>query len=139
MSKVKSPTEKKIKSLLKDRRNTYGESPTSSRKNIRRGKQRSHKALRRAVAEELRTVRGACGMVDSDLVEERAKVRLVERKRASFKKLPDTPLAVVLNRKLKKRQQQREHETVMVSYAKFLEQLRAEKRLLRALGRKQPK
>ena len=37
MSKVKSPTEKKRLSLLRDRRNMYGECPTSSRKNISRG------------------------------------------------------------------------------------------------------
>ena len=37
MRKVKSPTEKKRLSLLRDRRNVYGECPTSSRKNIRRG------------------------------------------------------------------------------------------------------
>jgi hypothetical protein len=37
MSKVESPTEKKRLSLLRNRRNVYGECPTSSRKNISRG------------------------------------------------------------------------------------------------------
>jgi hypothetical protein len=37
MIKVKSPTEKKRLSLLTDRRNVYGECPTSSRRNISRG------------------------------------------------------------------------------------------------------
>jgi hypothetical protein len=56
MSKVKSPSEKKSISLVKDRRNVYGECPTSSRKNIRGGKQRGHLEVRRASNEELRAL-----------------------------------------------------------------------------------
>jgi hypothetical protein len=66
MSKVKAPTEKKRISLVKDRRNVYGECPTSSRKNISRGKQRGHMEVRRAANEELRSLRGASTEVDAD-------------------------------------------------------------------------
>jgi len=41
MSKLKTPTQKKRISLVKDRRNVYGECPTSSRKNISRGKHKT--------------------------------------------------------------------------------------------------
>ena len=49
----KTPPEKKRLSLVRDRRNTYGENDKSSRKNIRRGKQRGQMQLRRAVAQQL--------------------------------------------------------------------------------------
>jgi hypothetical protein len=39
MSTIKNPQQKKLASLKKDRRNVYGECPTSSRKNIALGKQ----------------------------------------------------------------------------------------------------
>ena len=50
MSTIKSPQDKKDLSLKRDRRNTYGENTAASRKGIRRGKQRSHMAERRAVS-----------------------------------------------------------------------------------------
>lgn len=106
MSKVKSPQEKKRDSLLKDRRNTYGESPASSRKNIRKGKQRTQQALRRAVSEELRTVRGTSEEVDAEMAQDRAKTRSIDYSRALFKKVPDQPLAVVRQRKLKRRRRE---------------------------------
>jgi len=137
MSKVKSPPEKKRNSLLKDRRNIYGECPTSSRKNISKGKKRSHKALRRAVAEELRPLKGASSDGDADVTEERARQKLVEHKRASFKKVPDAPLAVVLNRKVNKRVEQKEKDTVPVAYDQVLERWRSEERVLREIKRKQ--
>jgi hypothetical protein len=103
MSKVKSPNDKKQLSLMKDRRNVYGESPTSSRKNISRGKQRSHMELRRAANEELRSLKGGNAEADSDSAENRTKDRVTALKRASFKKVPDVPLGVVLTKKLKRR------------------------------------
>src|SRR3954451_13286029 len=87
MSKLKSPAEKKRLSLRKDRRNIYGECPTSSRKNIRRGKQRSHMELRRAANEELRSFKGATHEVDAEKTEARAKSRIMALSRASFKKI----------------------------------------------------
>jgi hypothetical protein len=59
MSKLKTPMEKKRIILVKHRRNVYGECPTSSRKNISRGKQRGHMEVRRAANEELRSLKGA--------------------------------------------------------------------------------
>jgi hypothetical protein len=103
MSKIKSPIEKKRVSLAKDRRNVYGECPTSSRKNISRGKQRSHMELRRAANEELRSLKGASGDVNADDTEARAKSRILVLSRASFKKIPDAPLGEALMRKLKRR------------------------------------
>src|SRR5262249_55463409 len=77
MSKVKSASEKKRLSLLKDRRNVYGECPTSSRKNIGRGKQRGHMKVRRAANEELRALKG--GTLDGgvDQIESRTKARIL--------------------------------------------------------------
>ena len=105
MSKVKSPSEKKRIGLVKDRRNVYGECPTSSRKNIRRGKQRSHMEVRRAANEELRALKGASveADADADAIEARAKVRILALERSSFKKLPDAPLGQVVARKMKRR------------------------------------
>jgi hypothetical protein len=105
MSKVKSPTDKKSISLAKDRRNIYGECPTSSRKNIRLGKQRSHMELRRAANEELRSLKGATTELESDEAEARTKGRVLALTRSSFKKVPDAPLGIVVGRKLKRRQQ----------------------------------
>jgi len=101
MSKVKSPQEKKRNSLLKDRRNVYGHCPTSSRKNIRLGKQRSHMEARRAASEELRSMKGSATEIDSDRVESRIKDRVLALSRYAFKKVPDAPLASALDRKAK--------------------------------------
>jgi hypothetical protein len=106
MSKVKSSPEKKRISLVKDRRNVYGECPTSSRKNIRRGKQRGHMEVRRAANEELRALKGATVETDADEIESRAKDRILALARSSFKKHPDAPLGEVLMRKLKRRAKQ---------------------------------
>jgi len=103
MSEVKSPSEKKRISLVKDRRNVYGECPASSRKNIKHGKQRGHMEVRRAAKEELRTLKGASLEADADVIESRAKDRILALARSSFKKVPDAPLGVVVARKMKRR------------------------------------
>jgi hypothetical protein len=103
MSKVKSPPEKKRISLVRDRRNVYGECPTSSRKNISRGKQRGHMKVRRSANEELRALRGAPVEADLDVIESRAKDRILALALSSFKKFPDAPLGVVVARKVKRR------------------------------------
>jgi hypothetical protein len=104
MSKVKTPTEKKQISLLKDRRNVYGECPTSSRKNIRRNKQRGHMEVRRAANEELRGLQGVTLNADADEIESRTRDRIIALARSSFKKIPDAPLGEVVARKLRRRQ-----------------------------------
>jgi hypothetical protein len=115
MSKVKTPTEKKRISLVKDRRNVYGECPTSSRKNISRGKQRGHMEVRRAANEELRSLRGASTEVDADATEAHTKDRILALSRYAFKKVPDAPLGEVLKRKLKHRK--RHSNRILVSKA----------------------
>ena len=92
--------------LLKDRRNVYGECPTSSRKNIRRGKQRGHMELRRAANEELRSLKGVSVRADADEIESHTKDRIIALARSSFKKLPDAPLGEVVARKLRYRSRQ---------------------------------
>jgi hypothetical protein len=103
MSKVKSPGEKKRLSLKRDRRNTFGESPHASRKNIRRGKQRSHQEERRFANQVLATV----GSESSDERKAQADATLkagVPTKRLhGFKKEPDTALGEVVKRKHAKR------------------------------------
>jgi hypothetical protein len=103
MSKAKSPPEKKRLSLQKDRRNVYGECPTSSRKNIRLNKQRGHMEVRRAANEELRALKGVTVEADAEEIESRAKGRILALARSSFKKFPDAPLGKVVQRKLKHR------------------------------------
>ncbi|HVS45942.1 MAG TPA: hypothetical protein VMS32_04690 [Verrucomicrobiae bacterium] len=96
MSKEKSAPAKKALSLQHDRRNVYGESPHASRKNIPRGKQRSHQHERRAVSQEL----GGLGVSPDDdmlvAVESAAKTVARAAKRKAFRKTPDEPLAKVL-------------------------------------------
>jgi hypothetical protein len=104
MSKLKSPQDKKALSLKRDRRNTYGENPQASRKGIRRGKQRSHMGERRAVSEILGRVRGR--PEESDEADVLAKTKVVERRLKAFKKRPDSPLGIVIKRKLAKRMNQ---------------------------------
>jgi hypothetical protein len=104
MSRVKSAAEKKRLSLERDRRNIHGECPTSSRKNIRRGKQRGHMEVRRAANEELRALKGTLeqSVIETSEADTRDRVLLLSRQ--SFKKWPDAPLGEVLKRKQKKRE-----------------------------------
>jgi hypothetical protein len=99
MSKVKSPQEKKTISLKKDRRNIYGECPTSSRKNIRRGKQRSHREMRRASSQVLSAIKGAHDDLNADEKESKLTITTIELQRHAFKKKPDAPLGLVIRRK----------------------------------------
>ena len=103
MSKIKSPREKKHISLERDRRNTYGENPTSSRKNIRRGKQRSHMEERRSVGEALRQVRGPSDQENADVAEAEVRARSILLQRHAFKKVPDIPLGAMIERKVRRR------------------------------------
>jgi hypothetical protein len=111
VSKIKSPKEKKELSLARDRRNTYGENPQASRKGIRRGKQRSHMGERRAVSQILSHLRESAGESDADEADIRAKTKLVERKHKAFKKSPDSPLGVVVKRKLARREKSSQSQT----------------------------
>ena len=96
MSTVKNPEDKKLLSLKHDRRNTYGENAKASRKLIPRGKQRSSKAARSAVAQALQKQAGPSTELDLDKTESLVKVRTIASKRARFKKGPDRSLMRVL-------------------------------------------
>ena len=106
MSKVKSPREKKSLSLKRDRRNTYGENSKASRKAIPRRKQLSHMGDRRAVNQILNHLRETAEETDASEVDVLAKTRLIERKHKAFKKSPDSPLGIVVKKKLAKRRDQ---------------------------------
>jgi len=96
MSAIKSPLEKKTLSLKRDRRNRYGENSKSSRKNIRRGKQRSQMEGRRVVNATLSVIKGTLDEDVIDGVESRARVQIIQGQRQAFKKRRDTPLGEVL-------------------------------------------
>jgi hypothetical protein len=100
MSKVKSPQEKKELSLRKDRRNLYGECPTSSRKNISRGKKRSHRELRRAASQVLLSLKGDTAQLEVDDAESQAKSKIISLKRSAFRKRPDVPLSAAIKRRV---------------------------------------
>jgi hypothetical protein len=96
MSTVKNPKEKKILSLKHDRRNVFSECPTSSRKNIALGKQRSHQQARHSIAEVLSNQVGSSAEIDGDEIESTINNRAIISRRKSFKKMPDAPLGEVL-------------------------------------------
>jgi hypothetical protein len=99
MSTVKSPQDKKRLSLELDCRNTYGENAKSSRKNISRGKQRSHMEERRGANIPLLSVKGPLN--EDAAVESEINTRLstIHARREGFKKRPDVPLGTVLQRR----------------------------------------
>ena len=99
MSRVKSPKEKKRLSLERDRRNTYSENSKTSRKNIPRGKQRRHMDERRAVAQTLGRLKGRVDEASADEAELKSKVDTADSRNRGFRKVPDEPLGVVLERK----------------------------------------
>ena len=59
--------------------------------------------VRRAANEVLRALQGAPIEADADVIESRAKDRILALARSSFKKAPDAPLGVVVARKVKRR------------------------------------
>jgi hypothetical protein len=103
MSKVKSATEKKELSLKLDRRNTHGENPQSSRKNIARGKQLGHKKERHVVGQILGSVGPEPGQDEETAAELAANVAGRVAKLKGFKKQPDSPLGEVIEKKLARR------------------------------------
>jgi hypothetical protein len=105
MSKVKSAKQKKELSLKLDRRNIYGENPQASRKNIARGKQRTHQKERRAVGQILGHVGAEPEQDEAAAAELAAKVAARMAKLKGFKKWPDAPLGEVIEVKLAMRKQ----------------------------------
>ncbi|MCB9701201.1 MAG: hypothetical protein H6711_04875 [Myxococcales bacterium] len=85
MSRERSPQVKKARSLARDRRNTYGECPTSARRSIRRRKRWSHHKLRQETRREL----------EREPLEASASAP----QRPHWRKWPDEPLGEVLHRR----------------------------------------
>jgi hypothetical protein len=100
----RSPPEKKTLSYAKDRRNTYGENDKSSRKNIRRNKRVPNRADRHR---EHQVLHAATGIAVVDEVAERAEATLVAKRSMwltkRWRKLPDAPLADVVEGRLRRR------------------------------------
>jgi hypothetical protein len=96
MSTVKSPPEKKELSLAFDRRNGYGENSKASRKNIPRGKKRSHRKERRGVAQLLASIPFRPDSENVLATSLAVKVFSRRAKLRSFKKSPDDPLGQTL-------------------------------------------
>src|SRR4028119_195110 len=97
----KTPQEKKRLSYAKDRRNTYGENDKSSRKNIRRRKRHPNRSNRRNARQSLSAAGGAVDATPLEQVEAALKHRRPKR----WRKRADSPLALVVPRKLKRRVQ----------------------------------
>ena len=97
----KTPQEKKRLSYEKDRRNTYGENDKSSRKNIRRRKRYPNRANRRNARQSLSA---AVGAADATPLEQ-AEAALKHRRPKRWRKRADSPLGLVVPRKLKRRVQ----------------------------------
>lgn len=104
MSTIKSPQDKKRLSLQKDRRNMYGESPHSSRKNIRRGKQNQHQEERRTSNQTLALV--AAHSTEDQMIacEVAADTGARVNRLKGFKKDPDRPLADFIERQQARRE-----------------------------------
>jgi hypothetical protein len=103
VSKVKSPKEKKALSLSRDRRNTFGENAKASRKNIRRGKQRSHMEERRSVGKILNRLRESSEESDAMEADALTRTSIIKSSHSAFKKSPDSPLGEVIKKKLSRR------------------------------------
>lgn len=97
-----TPQEKKRRSYSRDRRNTYGENAKSSRKNIARNKRIRVRTERRTAREPLRGAVAGCDESSVDL----AGAKAILKRKKSWKKQPDTPLGIVVKRKLRRRSQE---------------------------------
>ena len=99
MSKLKSPRQKKVVSLSRDRRGVFGKNDKATRKSLPRKKARLNRAFRHEVHEGLH--------VDGAPVEKLALDELDQAvgavRRKKFKKLPDLPLVEYIDRQREKR------------------------------------
>lgn len=108
MSKAKTPQEKKRLSYEHDRRNIFGENQKSSRKNIPRSKQLSHQDERRAVRQALVAAHGSVADEGADEAQSQALRKGRIKRLKAFRKCPDRPLGEVVERRLRRRNEQRE-------------------------------
>jgi hypothetical protein len=96
----KSPQQKKHLSLVKDRRNGYGENDKSSRKNIPKSKALSHRKVRRQ-AKTLEVKWQSMAEATAESAELTSVTPRLQKGR--FKKSPDVPLGEVVGGKLLRR------------------------------------
>lgn len=104
VSSIKNPEEKKLLSLKRDCRNTYGENAKSSRKNISLSKRLGMKSARSTVNQVLSHRSGSSSDLDLDQIEELTVNQEIRGRQAQFWKSPDTPLFAVLLKKKTKRE-----------------------------------
>lgn len=97
--KQKSPQEKKRESYEKDRRNTYGENATASRKLIPKRKAIGSRALRHMASQALAS---AVALGDPEVIDA-LEARLKRKRRLGWTKSPDKPLKEVIPRKRERR------------------------------------
>jgi hypothetical protein len=115
MSKIKSPQLKKAMSYGQDRRNTFGENSKASRKNIPLGKARSLRAERRSATTSLRQLPNVLSEDVLTAAELSSTDKAKQQRLRGFKKTPDTPLLLVLERRRldrHRREQQKTKETI---------------------------
>lgn len=104
MSTNRSPQEKKALSLARDRRNMYGESPHSSRKNIKRGKQNQHQEERRTANQALALINAGSSEEQMIAQEVAAETRAKLHRLDGFKKEADRPLGDFIGRQQDRRE-----------------------------------
>jgi hypothetical protein len=92
-----TPQEKKQNGLLKDRRNVYGEAPHGARKSIPKNKRIQIHVARRAAVVPI-------SAMEDELAHDLASARATLKRKGSWKKQPDAPLAKVINSKIERRQ-----------------------------------
>jgi hypothetical protein len=99
----RSPQEKKALSYAKDRRNVYGENDKSSRKNIPLRKRLVNKANRHAAQQQLQAAGGVVDLSRAEQVE----VRLQNARPKTWRKYPNMPLGMYLDRQRRRAQMRR--------------------------------
>lgn len=105
MSKIKIPQDKKRLSLLKDRRNSYGENSKSSRKNIPLSKQISSQRQRSQCQKFKALLNNEIDEDFSSEVEAAITTSYRQKRLDGFKKCADVPLKEHIERQLKRRTQ----------------------------------
>jgi len=99
MSKIKSPQDKKVKSLALDRRSVFDGSNKGNRKTVPAAKARGHREERRSISQILS---GADSTVTTEFAEAvESELRQASKKKdlRRFKKTSDQPLGTVVANK----------------------------------------
>src|SRR5689334_12163571 len=97
----KTPQQKKQESYDKDRRNVYGEANKASRKALRKRKRKPNRAERRAVHQTVRSPTDGADLEHLERLDAEATMKRGGRTR--WRKVPDVPLAEVVEARLRRR------------------------------------